>query len=61
MRISTRESSWREIGKYAWTDGSFYEGEWKRDKMNGQGLYRGTDGAITKGLFVDDNLVEHDD
>lgn len=46
------------MGKYSWTDGSFYEGEWRRDKMNGQGTYRGNDGVIVKGLFVDDNLVE---
>jgi len=26
--------------------------------MNGQGTYRGNDGVIVRGLFVDDNLVE---
>ena len=26
--------------------------------MNGQGMYRGSDGQIVRGLFVDDNLVE---
>ena len=45
-------------GKYSWTDGSCYDGEWKKDKMNGQGMYRGSDGVTVRGLFVDDNLVE---
>lgn len=45
-------------GKYSWTDGSFYDGEWKRDKMNGLGIYRGNDGSVVKGVFVDDNLIE---
>jgi len=26
--------------------------------MNGQGTYRGNDGSVVKGVFVDDNLVE---
>jgi hypothetical protein len=26
-------------GKYTWTDGSYYEGEWLADKMNGAGAY----------------------
>jgi hypothetical protein len=26
--------------------------------MNGQGMYRGSDGQVVRGLFVDDNLVE---
>lgn len=45
-------------GKYAWTDGSFYDGEWKADKMNGMGAYRGADGSVTKGIFENDNLVQ---
>jgi hypothetical protein len=44
-------------GIYKWTDGSYYDGEWKADKMNGRGLYRGVDGSITKGVFEDDNLI----
>ena len=38
-------------GKYMWIDGSFYDGQWKADKMNGLGSYRGNDGTFTKGLF----------
>ena len=44
-------------GKYMWIDGSYYDGEWKSDKMNGMGTYQGTDGVITKGYFENDNLV----
>lgn len=40
-----------------WIDNSYYEGEWKSDKMNGRGTYRGTDGTITKGFFENDNLI----
>lgn len=38
-------------GKYMWIDNSYYEGEWKSDKMNGKGTYRATDGTITRGYF----------
>lgn len=44
-------------GIYKWTDGSFYDGEWKADKMNGRGVYRSVEGLITKGVFEDDNLI----
>ena len=40
-----------------WIDNSYYDGEWKADKMNGKGVYQGVDGSITKGIFEDDNLV----
>lgn len=26
--------------------------------MNGVGVYRGNDGSVVKGVFVDDNLIE---
>ena len=45
-------------GIYQWIDGSYYKGEWKADKMNGQGAYRSTDGVITLGIFENDNLVK---
>jgi hypothetical protein len=38
-------------GKYQWIDGSFYDGDWKADKMNGNGRYRSTDGVLTEGVF----------
>lgn len=47
-------------GRYVWTDGSLYEGEWKADKMNGHGMYRGNDGSVVRGLFLNDNLVEQE-
>lgn len=44
-------------GIYKWTDGSYYEGEWKADKMNGRGTYCNAEGVVTKGVFEDDNLI----
>ncbi len=44
-------------GKYQWIDGSYYDGEWKADKMNGKGKYKSIDGVITQGYFENDNLV----
>ncbi len=44
-------------GIYQWIDGSYYNGEWKADKMNGKGTYRSVDGVITEGIFENDNLV----
>lgn len=44
-------------GVYRWIDGSYYDGEWKADKMNGRGMYKGVDGTVTKGIFEDDNLI----
>lgn len=34
-------------GKYQWIDGSYYDGQWKQDKMNGRGVYRSSDGTVT--------------
>lgn len=44
-------------GIYQWIDGSYYNGEWKADKMNGKGSYRSVDGIITEGIFENDNIV----
>ena len=31
-------------GKYTWTDGSIFEGEWYENKINGKGIYVWPDG-----------------
>lgn len=31
-------------GKYIWTDGRIYEGDWLDNQMHGKGLYRWKDG-----------------
>ena len=47
--------NWGEIskilgkGKFEWTDGSIYEGEYKMDKKNGFGIFKWPDGRIYKG------------
>jgi hypothetical protein len=38
-------------GKYKWNDNSYYEGEWKNDKMNGKGVYCSAEGVTTEGIF----------
>jgi hypothetical protein len=44
-------------GRYKWNDNSYYDGEWKGDKMHGRGVYCSADSVITEGFFEDDNLV----
>jgi hypothetical protein len=48
-------------GKYKWNDNSYYEGEWKGDKMHGRGKYGAADGVVTEGFFEDDNLISLDE
>ena len=36
-------------------NGDVYEGEWKDDKKNGQGIYRFSDGRVYEGEWKDDN------
>ncbi|KAK8929028.1 Phosphatidylinositol 4-phosphate 5-kinase 6 [Platanthera zijinensis] len=38
-------------GKYLWTDGCMYEGEWRRGVPNGQGKFSWPSGAIYEGEF----------
>ncbi len=38
-------------GKFYYTDGSVYVGEFKDDKRNGQGTHTYTDGSLYKGIF----------
>ena len=35
-------------GTYKWLDGSVFEGNWKADKRNGEGIMRYSDGHIEK-------------
>jgi hypothetical protein len=32
------------IGKYEWSNGEFYEGEWIEGNKHGSGMWRGVDG-----------------
>jgi hypothetical protein len=41
-----------------YTDGSSYEGEWRNNVPNGQGVYTYKDGKIRiRGLFRDGNYI----
>jgi hypothetical protein len=44
-------------GTYSWVHGDQYVGEWKFDRMNGRGRFRGKDGSEYVGEFVNDNKV----
>ena len=39
------------MGKYMWTDGSLYDGEWDRSKMTGRGMIQWPSGASYEGDF----------
>ncbi|XP_022962490.1 phosphatidylinositol 4-phosphate 5-kinase 1-like [Cucurbita moschata] len=39
------------LGKYLWTDGCMYEGEWKRGKASGKGKFSWPSGATYEGEF----------
>lgn len=45
------------FGKYSWSIGDYYEGEWRFDKMNGKGKFKGADGSEYVGEFSNDNKV----
>ncbi|KAL7449741.1 hypothetical protein ACHAWC_001772 [Mediolabrus comicus] len=42
-------------GKYAWTDGSVYEGDWLADKMHGKGKFTWANGDVYDGEFQDNS------
>ena len=42
------------LGAYTWSDGRFYEGGWKCNKMDGKGVFRWGDGKIYEGEYIDD-------
>ena len=46
-----------EFDKYSWSDGDYYAGEWKFNKMNGKGKLKGADGLEYVGEFSNDNRV----
>uniref|UniRef100_M8BYI6 Phosphatidylinositol 4-phosphate 5-kinase n=1 Tax=Aegilops tauschii TaxID=37682 RepID=M8BYI6_AEGTA len=39
------------MGKYMWTDGSLYDGEWDKSKMTGRGIIQWPSGASYEGDF----------
>ncbi len=47
-----------------WSDGSYYEGEFKDNNMNGQGFYRDAEGRTYEGIFENGTpvrVVDKDD
>ena len=46
-------------GKYTYSDGESYEGEWKDGKYHGKGNYTSIDGDALEGKWKDGNLVNH--
>ena len=41
-------------GKYVWENGSYYDGQWKNDTMNGKGTFvNSSDGTKLVGEFLD--------
>jgi hypothetical protein len=46
-------------GRYTWRNGNYYEGEWKKFKMNGLGkFYNATTKIFQEGTFKDDEFVK---
>ncbi|XP_061374396.1 phosphatidylinositol 4-phosphate 5-kinase 2-like [Gastrolobium bilobum] len=43
-------------GKYLWSDGCMYEGEWKKGKASGNGRFSWPSGATYEGEFVDGRM-----
>lgn len=43
-----------DVGVYNWSDGREYQGEWKNNKMEGQGTFQWPDGRRYEGQYVDD-------
>jgi hypothetical protein len=39
-------------GKYTWTNGKIYEGEWLENKMSGEGKMSWPDGKMYEGGFL---------
>jgi hypothetical protein len=37
------------LGKYRWTNGQFYDGEWKDNMKNGTGMWKSEKGDIYVG------------
>ena len=58
------EGHYHGAGKIVWANGDQYEGNWKRSKMDGPGLFRHSSGFILKGIFknnyfIDDNVLRN--
>jgi len=45
-------------GRYLFSNGDSYDGEWKRDKMHGFGEYRSASGEIYRGSFKKGKRVQ---
>lgn len=46
----------RELGEYMWPDGSKYVGQFKGEKMHGDGKLHAADGKIYEGQFRNDKM-----
>lgn len=44
MMVSTKMVKKHGNGKYSWTDGSCYDGDWYENKIRGNGTYEWLDG-----------------
>ena len=42
------------LGEYSWPDGRLYVGDWKDNKMHGNGVFKFADGKIYEGEYADD-------
>mgnify|MGYP000904812447 CR=1 FL=1 len=40
-------------GKFYWNDGTFYEGEFEKNNINGYGVIKWADGSSYQGDWVD--------
>lgn len=41
------------FGKFTYSDGSYYEGQWKKDLQNGFGVEKWADGSQFEGFYKD--------
>ena len=42
------------IGIYQWINGRVYDGDWKNNKMEGNGIFTWDDGRRYEGQYIDD-------
>ena len=58
MKENFQKGNLKERGKYFYSNGDMYDGEWSNDKKNGIGKYTLNDGSEIEGEWKDDFPVK---
>lgn len=53
-----KDGSYHEQGKMVWANGDAYEGNWKKGRMEGGGIFRHHEGFVLKGSFKASHFIE---